>query len=372
MLTVDLSSLIRARIEDKGSITIKEFLRYISEIQNEHFVPKPSIKKKSTVHSMYNRRSMFGETIADWCINFWKANNKPKKLNIIVFCPRSGVLISKILEQKKEPAFKKAINIHIVEPSSYFTKIQKQNLGNYSSKIKWFDSFEKIPTGMPSIVLANKFFSSLPIEQYTRKRGDWLVNMVSLTPNRQYFCITHLKKLNNNMSQYLDAKYPQVQEGGIIELHDTTSILLKKIVRRIKKFGGIILLLDQGYFDNNKRGFTSTLQATNKKRWAPIFHNIGKSFLSSQLNFSNIKDSIELYGGQVHGPITQRDFLFNMQIDQKKKALLEQLSQYKHTALINEYERLTSPKKLGYLFKVMAICNNFTNVTGFKSDSPGN
>ena len=185
--------------------------------------------------------------------------------------------------------------------------------------------------------------------------------------NKQYFCITHLKKLNNNISQYLDSKYPQVQEGGIIELHDETSVLLKKIVEDIKKFGGGILLIDQGYFNSNKRGFTSTLQAASKKRWTPIFYKLGNSFLSAQLNFFKLRESIELYGGQVHGPITQKDFLRNMQIDKKKEKLLEQLPKHKHQYLLNEYERLTCEKQLGHLFKVMAICNFSNDLVGFTS-----
>ena len=157
-----------------------------------------------------------------------------------------------------------------------------------------------------------------------------------------------------------------MQEGRIVELHDETSVLLKKIVEDIKKFGGGILLIDQGYFNSNKRGFTSTLQAASKKRWTPIFYKLGNSFLSAQLNFFKLRESIELYGGQVHGPITQKDFLHNMQIDKKKEKLFEQLPKHKHQHLLNEYERLTSEKQLGHLFKVMAVCNPSNDLAGFK------
>jgi SAM-dependent MidA family methyltransferase len=358
-MNIELASLIRAKIENEGPITVKEFLNHVLTIQNEHFAPEPVIRK-----GVY-RPSMFRKVISDWCLHFWEANDRPANLKIIVFAPKNGALVSEILEHKGNKEFIESIHIYIVEQNAYFLEVQKQNLKGFSTKITWLERFEQIPINAPTITIANKFLSSLPIDQYTRKKGEWLENVVDLSFNKQHFCITHLNKLNEELIQYLDAKYSHVQEGGIVELQDTASILLKKILGIIKEFGGSILLIDYGYVDHSARDFISTLQATHNMALSPIFYNLGNNLLSAQLNFSNIKETSELQGGRVHGPITQREFLLNMKLEDKKAQLLEQLPEQQHPELLTEFERLTSPEQLGHLFKAMSICNLSNAIAGF-------
>lgn len=362
-LNVDLAGLVRSKIESEGPIAIKDFLTYVLKVQNEHFSPQ-AMTKEVLSGNMYRMESVLGSVIVDWCINLWEAHNKPKALNIIEFCPRGGILVLKTLEQIQNKVLSDAVHIYIVEPNLYFKTIQKQNLRKYLNKITWVESFEKIAIEDFSIIIANEFFSSLPIDQYTRRKGEWLVNMVDLTQDFQHFCITHTE-INDNMNQYLESKYAHVPEGGIIELHDEASILLKNIVESTKKFGGGSLLIDLGYIDHNKRDFLSTLQAGDNRCFSPIFYDLGNSLLSSQLNFSNLKKGIELYGGQVHGPITQSDFLSNMNIEQKRLNLLERLPSHKHSDVMTEYERLTCPKQFGNLFKTMSVCELLDEVAGF-------
>jgi SAM-dependent MidA family methyltransferase len=359
MMNVELASLIRAKIESEGPITIKEFLNHVLKVQNEHFAPEPVIRKGSY------RPSMFRKIVSDWCLNFWETNDKPSNLKIIVFAPKNGAVVSEILEHKGDKGFIESIHIYIVEQNAYFTGVQKQNLRNLSTKITWLDDFERVPISAPSITIANKFLSSLPIDQYTRKKGEWLENVVDLSFNKQHFCITHLNKLNEEMIQYLDAKYPHVQEGGIVELQDAASILLKKILGVIKQFGGSLLLIDYGYIDHINRDFISTLQATYNMALSHIFHNLGNNFLGSQLNLSHIMETSELQGGRVHGPISQREFLLNMKIEDKKEQLLAQAPEHQHPELLTEFERLTSPEQLGHLFKTMSICNLSNAIAGF-------
>jgi len=359
MLNIDVSSLIRSKIDNEGPITIREFLNHVLKVQNEHYSVISSVKRNKPVEAF-----IFREILADWCINFWEANKKPKNLKVIIFSPKNGDLIATILTQKNAE-FVASISIYIVEPNSYFEKLQKQSLKNHSNKIAWVDDFEKIPNDAPSITIAKKFFSSLPIDQYTRKKGEWLVNVVDLGPSRLHFCISHVNKLNDNISQYLDSRYSHIQDGGIIELHDEATMLLKKILYPINKFGGCVLLVDYGYIEHKERPFISTLQAINNKRWSPIFSRLGRNFLSAHLNFSNIKEIIELSGLQVHGPIAQKDFLSNMKIEEKKAENLRMLPEYKHGDILAEHENLTSPDRLGDLFKVMSICNKSSSVAGF-------
>jgi SAM-dependent MidA family methyltransferase len=354
-LHLDLSSFIRARIEKEGPITIREFLTQLTKLQNEHL----SYEQTPVDYSILE------EIISDWCINFWEENGKPKNLKIILFSPKKLELIAKLFDQLSNKAFAKSIHIYIVEPNSYFTKFQQDNLKSYLNNITWVDGFEKIQIDSVSIIIANKFFSSLPIDQYTRKKGEWLTNVVDLSPGKQHFCITHASLLNDNLQEYLNSKYPNIHEGGIVELHDEAAKLLKKIIDDIKKSGGCILLLDYGYLEHTKRNFLSTLQATNNRRWTPIFHRLGRNFVSAHLNFSNIKNIIELQGAQAHGPIPQGSFLTNMNISEKRERLERDLPPHKHSNLMKEYEKLTSPKQWGDLFKAMSIYTEQIKIAGF-------
>ena len=207
MLNVDLSSFIRLKIETEGPIPLKEFLTYVSKVQNEHISPQ-YLNEYLKNYTANNTSYIFEKIIAEWCLKFWETHNKPTKLKIIIFSPKTGSLIPKILKHFYNTKIKESIKIYIVESNPYLTKYQKQNLKNYSNKITWVTKFEKIPINSFSITIADKFFSSLPIDQYTRKKGEWVLNTIDLSRDGQHFCISNLNILNKNMIAFLNQKYP--------------------------------------------------------------------------------------------------------------------------------------------------------------------
>ena len=91
-------------------------------------------------------------------------------------------------------------------------------------------------------------------------------------------------------------------------------IELKKIVRSISKLGGSLLLIDYGYLKPRNQ---STLQSVKRNKKNDLLENLGNADITSQVNFSLLKEFFLKNKLQVNDIITQRDFLINMGIQKR-------------------------------------------------------
>ncbi|WP_431272563.1 SAM-dependent methyltransferase [Dankookia sp. P2] len=74
------------------------------------------------------------------------------------------------------PAFRAALQVHLVETSPSLRAAQQQRLG--MAVAGWHDDPATLPEG-PAIILANEFFDALPIRQFIRRDGAWLERHVA-------------------------------------------------------------------------------------------------------------------------------------------------------------------------------------------------
>ena len=74
------------------------------------------------------------------------------------------------------PAFRAALQVHLVETSPNLRAAQQQRLG--LAVAAWHDDAATLPDG-PAILLANEFFDALPIRQFIRRDGAWLERHVA-------------------------------------------------------------------------------------------------------------------------------------------------------------------------------------------------
>lgn len=83
--------------------------------------------------------------------------------------------------------------------------------------------------------------------------------------------------------------------------------------------------------------------------------NIGKSDLTSYVDFAEIKNIVKKFGAKVYGDLTQGEFLVKMGIELRAIMLAKNSSDEQKQKISSEVNRLISPKEMGTLFKCMAI-----------------
>jgi NADH dehydrogenase [ubiquinone] 1 alpha subcomplex assembly factor 7 len=364
-IIIDLSEKVKAAIQEDGPLSIADFIKFTLQHYEQGYYPtaESSIDKGGDFISAPEISTLFGEIIGKWCINFWQSLKRPKKFNLIELGPGNGVLMRDLLKATQNvPSFHDNMDIHLIEINPNLIQNQIKNIKH--PRIKWHKSYDKIKDGL-SIIIANEFFNTLPINQYIKKKNKWYINMVDTNDDQNHLYINYYDA-NENIRAFLNKEYRDAPEGAIVEIHDEANILTKKITEKIKKHGGIALIIGCGYTENKNRDFISTLQSIRDQKFYPLFKKIGATNIKSHVNFSALADTAKIYGTSIHGPITQREFLLNMQIDALKDSFLRNIKNKQQKKIITSgYERLINPEQLGDLFKIMAIAGKQPPSFGF-------
>src|SRR5437763_1846310 len=133
---------------------------------------------------------MFGELIGLWAAAVWQAMGAPAALHLVELGPGRGTLMADALRAAKVvPAFRAALDVHLVETSPALRRIQQERLSGFAPA-DWHTDVAPLPAG-PSIVIANEFFDALPVHQAVRGARGWHERMVGLDADGQLMFALH-------------------------------------------------------------------------------------------------------------------------------------------------------------------------------------
>lgn len=352
---INFKELIIRNIELNGPMPLKEFLQLaIANKQHGYYANVKDIGKKGDFITSPEISQLFGEIIAIWCVNLWQVIGSPQEIALVELGPGNGTLAADIIRTTKNiPGFNQAVSMHFVELDNNLRQRQKDALEHFSVKKYWHDSISSLPK-IPTIFIANEFFDALPISQYIKRKNQWYVISLGVDQKNKELIFVEVPA-DEKTQNILAEKYSYVPQDGIIEFCEDGEIIIKQIAKHIKEFGGGGLFIDYGYIDNKDRLFNSSLQAVKDHKYCAILDNLNSADLSAHVDFTALKKAAELHGAKVHGPITQREFLLNMQISARRDALLKTATNTQKEDVISGYHRLVNEKHMGLLFKAIAI-----------------
>ena len=302
---------------------------------------------------------LFSEIIAIWIISTWELFGKPKHFNIIKIGPGDGALTKVLLRSfKKFPEFNSIKKIFLYEKSSYLKKIQKKNISD--KNVIWINNFNSIKKG-PVIFFGNEFFDALPIKQFKRMKNSILEKNYTLDKN--YKIKEVFKKASKTDIKILKS-YKTLNKLNFIELPKFGFQVLKKIIKKISKLKGCILMIDYGYLKSNNQ---NTLQSVMKHKKNNLLENLSKADITAHVNFDLLNEFFSKNGLKVNNVITQKEFLENMGIIERAEIVAKKMNFREKSDLYLRIKRLLSPGSMGNLFKViLAYKFNNNNFAGFK------
>ena len=302
---------------------------------------------------------VFSEMIAIWIIASWELFGKPKNFNIVELGPGDGSLTNVLLRSfKKFPEFNLIKRIFLYEKSSYLKKIQKKNIRD--KNVKWINNYKSIKKG-PVIFFGNEFFDAMPIKQFKKVKNTFFEKNYSLDKNYK-IKETFEKAYPDDIKKI--RSYKSLQKLKFIEFPKFGLEELKKIVYKISKLKGCILLIDYGYLKPSNQ---STIQSVMKHKKNYFLNNLGKADIPAHVNFTLLNEFFKKNGLKIKKVITQREFLENMGIFERAKIIAKKMKFSEQSDLYFRIKRLLSPSSMGDLFKVILAYNfNHNNFTGFK------
>ena len=302
--------------------------------------------------------NLFSEIIAIWIISCWESFGKPKNFNIVELGPGDGSLTNILLRSfEKFPEFNSIKKLFLYEESEFLRKIQKKKI---HGDVKWINDFNKIKKG-PIIFFGNEFFDSIPIKQFKIMKNSLFEKNYILDKNHK---IKQVYKKASISNLKLIKSYKTLKKLKFIEFPKLGFQELEKIVKKISKLKGCILLIDYGYLKPNNQ---NTLQSVMKHKKNNLLNNLGSADVTSHVNFSLLSEFFLKNNLKIKKSISQKKFLENMGIIERAKILAKKMKFTEQSDLYLRLKRLLSPRYMGELFKViLAYKFDNNNFLGFK------
>ena len=198
--------------------------------------------------------------------------------------PGDGSLTKVLIETfKKFPLFESSTKIFLYEKSKFLKKVQKENINN--DKITWIDNFDKIKQG-PIIFFGNEFFDAIPIKQFLRQKNNFQERCYMI--NSHGLHTTYRKALSDDIANIKSFK--SLNKLTFIEYPKQGFNELDKIVRKISKLSGGILLIDYGYLDSFNGSTLQAIMKNRKIKFERLVENLGKADITYLVNFNLLKE----------------------------------------------------------------------------------
>ena len=324
-----------------------------------YYSSKTPFGKKGDFLTAPGISNLFSEIIGIWLISTWYTLGRPKNFNIVELGPGDGSLTKILLKIfQKFSTFNQATNIFLYEKSNLLKKLQKKNINNI--KVKWIKNFTSIKKG-PIIFFGNEFFDAIPIKQFSHKKNLLLEKHYLLNKKNKIDEI-YKKASDKYVSQI--KRFKSLKNLKFIEFPKLGFDELNKIIKKLSKFEGGLLLIDYGYLTPKNK---NTLQSLIKHKRNNLLDNLGKADITSLVNFKLLNEYFTKNNLKVKKVVTQKFFLEKMGIIERANNLSEKMSFKEQSNLYLRLKRLLDTKLMGNLFKVIfAYKSNKDNFLGFE------
>jgi NADH dehydrogenase [ubiquinone] 1 alpha subcomplex assembly factor 7 len=358
-----LEAEIRRLIAIAGPMPLADYMRLcLTHPRHGYYVTHDPIGAAGDFITAPEISQMFGELIGLWMAAVWQQMGAPENVRIVELGPgRATLMIDALRAAKTVRSFYTAIVLHMVEISPKLQAVQQQRLEGLGEPVLWHPALTDIPGG-PAIIIANEFIDALPVHQAIKHADGWHERVVDVAPDGK-FVIGAARDPLPHFDGTLPRELRQSPEGSIFEWRSDAIAL--ELGRRTRS-DGVALVIDYGHL---RQGLGQTLQAVAGHSYTDPLRSPGEADLTAHVDFGTLANSAEIIGGRIHGPLSQRDFLYRLGIEKRAAMLKSQALPDKASEIDSALARLTEtgPKGMGELFKVLAIADpKFGVLPGFE------
>ena len=320
-----------------GAISIEQFMQIaLYDVHHGYYMTQIPFGVHGDFITAPEISQLFGEIIALWVLLNWQKIGAPSKFVVVELGPGRGTLINDVIRiLKRFEQCYTAVSIYLVEISPVLENVQRDILKN--EKVFWCRNVNDVPD-CPILIIANEFFDALPIRQFTYFDNTWYETYVTLE-NDEFKII--YKSVDERFEISSDIEKP------VVETCNEAISIVKYIENKILQNSGAAVIIDYGYVDCP---YESTIQSVKCHKYNDLLKNIGKSDITSHVNFSVLRDSLSTLDSVI---MNQRDFLYSFGIKERLRILIENATEVQKQNLITGFLRLT--ENMGSMFKVLLI-----------------
>jgi SAM-dependent MidA family methyltransferase len=338
-----VEAILRRRIELTGPISVAEYMaECLFHPEHGYYTSRDPFGVQGDFTTSPEISQMFGEIIAAWWLAARAAMGLPD-MHLCEIGPGRGTLMDDMLR-----TIGKLTDVlppvHMIEASPRLAGLQRSLLSKHKAATGWHADVGGLPAA-PIGIVANELFDAIPVRQFQKASDRWLERLIHLDETGAFAFALSQNELAPELLPHGRESEP---EGSVFEYAPARLSMAQMIAQHLKSHGGFALLIDYGHANS---GFGDTLQAVQAHKYVSIFDQPGKSDLTSHVDFEGLARIARSGGISATQIMTQGEFLLEAGIAQRAARLSPNAGP--GAAL----DRLTSPDKMGNLFKVLTIAS---------------
>lgn len=339
-------------IAQEGAITIERYMELVLHHPEYGYYRQGNpLAAEGDFLTSPEASPLFGEMVGVWLIEAWHRLGKPKSFVLLELGAGQGTLLRTALDSlENDQDFRHGMKLMVSESNRTLRQIQQNILSSYA--VTYCDDIQSLPS-LPTIVLANEFFDTLPLRQFVRARVGWRERMVTCANGALRFVNQFRFGLPRNPSVNPLAR--AIMVGGVYEFSACAATLMGYLSAHIAAHTGAALVIDYGYTAPPPSG---TLDALRKHQFVDALSSPGQTDVTAGVDFTVLANIAARHGNMVADLITQREFLEKMGLyaraDQVRERLSPEQKEYMHRGL----HFIASPTHMGK-YKVLEFgCYN--------------
>lgn len=336
-----LETFLTDLIVAEGPLRIDRYMGLcLGHPRHGYYITRDPLGEKGDFVTAPEVSQVFGELIGVWAVGVWAAMGQPDRFSLVELGPGRGTLMADVLRtvRKAAPGFAAAASVHLVETSPVLRRKQHAAAGEGAT---WHDRLEDVPEG-PMILLANEFFDAIPVRQFERREGVWRERVIGLEGDRLSIGVGGI--VPGTMGK----------DGDVMEFAPAREEIARHVGQRLAAHLGAALIIDYGHLHTAPG---DTLQAMRGHRFVPITETPGEADLTSHVDFEKLAHAITEGGARAHRPLTQREFLLAMGLEQRFAQLGGKADDATRATLQRQMARLADEAQMGNLFKLLCACS---------------
>ena len=355
---MSLKAKLVRRIGQMGPITVAEFMTAcLHDPEFGYYATRPALGAEGDFVTAPLVSQMFGELIGVWAVDLWMQMGRPAPFRLVELGPGDGALMSDLLRAARlAPDFRAAAELWLVETSAPLRKLQGAALRDHAPK--WAASLDEVQDGAPILLVANELLDCLPARQFVRTERGWGERMVGTDGSGA---------LRFGLTAAAETLVPdalrEAPAGSLVEVSPAQANLGRAVGERIAVDGGAALFIDYG---RSAPEYGDTLQALLEHKKVDVLATAGEADLTIHADFPAFADAARAGGAETTPIVTQREFLRALGIEARTAALSSARPDLTQS-LARQLHRLTAPKDMGDLFKVVAIHSPGLRPPGFET-----
>ena len=347
-----LAAKLKRRIASEGPITLAQYMdACLCDPDHGYYATRDPFGAKGDFTTAPEISQIFGELIGLWCVVVWRSMGNPEPLRLVELGPGRGTLMADALRAARvAPDFLNAVRVHLVETSPVLREAQARNLESCEHKPDWHARTADVPEGA-TILMANEFLDALPVRQFVRAQGAWFERCVDISEQGELAFATASQALATP-ELLPQAVRTGAVDGEICEIRPDADALVEVIAARTKNHPLAALFVDYGHI---RSAPGETLQAVRAHAHADPFAEPGAADLTAHVDFGRLGEFATIKALQVHGPISQGEFLGALGLKERCARLMQSAGDKNRELIASGALRLADPAQMGDLFKVMAL-----------------